>query len=81
MQKTMNLEHISLENEEIKFIDELGSHSLNELSRIDLIRGYIDACKKRVNWCDMDRFKIMTHAYEALKNEESNYGKNTANGS
>lgn len=45
---------------EKEFIDGIGEHSessvLNTLSKAQLLAKYIAACRKRVNWENLDKF-------------------------
>lgn len=59
---------------EIDFIDKLGTHSNHaadfNLSRVELLRGYIDGAKRRVDWGDIDRETILVYALKLLKSLE-----------
>lgn len=56
---------------EIDFINNLGTHSPHaaefNLTRIELLRGYINGAKRRVDWGDIDRETILVYALKLLK--------------
>ncbi|PTR17469.1 hypothetical protein C8R31_101633 [Nitrosospira sp. Nsp2] len=52
--------------QELRFIDELGSHADTKLSRKNLLRLYISAASKRTHWGSLDRFAVVSHAQQLL---------------
>lgn len=54
---------------EIEYIDRLGTglYRKSELSREELLRRYIKAGERRVDWGGIDRYQALAHAYDALK--------------
>lgn len=55
---------------EKEFIDSIGEHSvssvLNTLSKAQLLAKYIAACRKRVNWGNLDKFEVIEYAQKVL---------------
>lgn len=65
----MRLKPYTLESEK-EFIDSIGEHSvssvLNTLSKAQLLAKYIAACRKRVNWENLDKFEVIEYAQKVL---------------
>lgn len=61
---------------EKEFIDGIGEHSvsnvLNTLSKSQLLAKYIAACRKRVNWGNLDKFEVIEYAQKVLSKKLRN---------
>ena len=61
---------------EKEFIDSIGEHSvssvLNTLSKAQLLAKYITACRKRVNWGNLDKFEVIEYAQNVLSKKSRN---------
>jgi hypothetical protein len=57
---------------EKRFLNELGNgvHSENvrvqQCSRAELLRRYLQAAQERVDWCSMDKAEVLKHAQDLL---------------
>lgn len=53
--------------QEIAFINNLGSFANTKLSRKELLTGYLKGAMERRNWGDVDGLRAIYHARECLK--------------
>lgn len=63
----MRIECHTTENE-LDFLDKLGRHCerRSEVRRLNALDGYITAAKKRVEWGDIDKSRVIAHALRLL---------------
>lgn len=64
-------------NAEIKFILSLGTNSeaSKRRTRKELLLGYLDGSQKRMDWCQIDKDKVVNFAIAEIERE---YAKNGA---
>lgn len=51
---------------EIKFIEKIGRHSESNLTRAELLRGYLAGCAKRTDWGAIDAALVVAFAQGCL---------------
>lgn len=65
--KTFN-RNWTTENEK-EWLDNLGTHRKNGLSKKESLERYLEASNKRTNWGNIDREEVLTYAKELLEKE------------
>jgi len=56
-------------NDEMVYIQTIGMHQIKKVPRIELLKSYVNSLELRVNWGDMDKFKVVNFAKEYLAME------------
>lgn len=53
---------------ELDFLDKIGRHGehRSEVRRIQALEGYIKAAPRRMDWCGIDKGRVLAHARKLL---------------